>query len=310
VSWVDADAGAVSATVEVALPPAEAFRMFTAEIGSWYLVDRNTVRDPGRTVDIRFEPRVGGRFMDVHDAASGEGREMGRITSWEPGHRLGFTDPRGIDTEVRFEPVVGGTAVTIEQRGLDRLPPDEAEHVRRYGWRLLLGWFAAAVRQSGPGRPADDDHDHLRDQEQAMSQTTDDTVTIQNVTPYLFYEDAGAALDWLARVFGFRETARYVDADDVVRESEMEVGGTTIQLCGHTPGDGHGQGLLLIVHVDDVDAMHARVTAAGIEAAAPEQQSYGPRTFTVVDPWGYRWSFWQQVHGYEESEGGLREVRP
>lgn len=306
-SSVDAVAGTVSATVEVALPPAEAFRMFTAEIGSWYVVDRSTVPDPGRTVDIRFEPRVGGRFIDVHDAATGEGREIGRITAWDPGRRFSFTDRRGVDTEVRFQPAVGGTAVTIEQRGLDRLPPSEAEHVRRYGWHLLLGWFAAAVGLAG--RPDDDDHDHSRDEEQAMSQTTDDRVTIQNVTPYLFYEDAGAALDWLARVFGFRETARYVDADDVVRESEMQVGGTTIQLCGHAPGEGHGQGLLLIVHVDDVDAMHARVVAAGIEAAAPDQQSYGPRTFGVTDPWGYQWSFWQQVHAYEERKGGLREVR-
>ena len=51
----------------------------------------------------------------------------------------------------------------------------------------------------------------------------------------------------------------------------MQVGGTTIQLCGHAPGEGHGQGLLLIVHVDDVDAMR-QVLAAGIEAPAPEQQ--------------------------------------
>jgi uncharacterized glyoxalase superfamily protein PhnB/uncharacterized protein YndB with AHSA1/START domain len=307
VSWVDATAGAVSASVEVALPPGEAFRVFTAEVGSWYVVDRHTVPDPGRTVDIRFEPRVGGRFMDVHDTASGEGREIGRITAWEPGRRLGFTDGRGTDTEVRFEPTGGGTAVTIEQRGLDRLPPDEAEHVRRFGWHLLLGWFAT---EAGRRTARSDDHGRTGSEELAMSHTTDDTATIRNVTPYLFYDDAGAALDWLARVFGFRETARYVDADGVVRESEMQVGGTTIQLCGHSPSEGHGQGLLLIVHVDDVDAMHARVSAAGIEAPAPEQQSYGPRTFDVTDPWGYRWSFWQQVHAYEEREGGLREVRP
>ena len=66
---------------------------------------------------------------------------------WEPPHRLVFTDARATETEVRFDPRprAAGTAVTIEQRGLDRLPPDEAEHVRRYGWRLLLRWFDAAV---------------------------------------------------------------------------------------------------------------------------------------------------------------------
>ena len=147
---VDAAAGTVRATVEVALPRDEAFRVFTAEAGAWYVVDRHTVADHRRTVDIRFEPGVGGRFVDVYDAATGEGREMGRITVWDPPHRLVFVDARDTETEVGFaeRPPVAGvehTAVTIEQRGLDRLPEDVADHVRRYGWPLLAGWFADAV---------------------------------------------------------------------------------------------------------------------------------------------------------------------
>jgi uncharacterized glyoxalase superfamily protein PhnB len=89
----------------------------------------------------------------------------------------------------------------------------------------------------------------------------------------------------------------------------MRVGASTIQLCGRAPDPDQGSGLLLIVHVDDVDAMHARVLAAGVDAPPPEQQPYGPRTFTVTDPWGYHWGFWQPVHAYEQGEGGLREIR-
>ena len=109
---VDATAGIVRATVEVALPLDEAFRVFTAEVGTWYVVDRHTVADHRRTVDIRFEPRVGGRFVDVYDAASGEGREMGRITVWEPPLRLAFVDARDTETEVAFAalPPAGGAA--------------------------------------------------------------------------------------------------------------------------------------------------------------------------------------------------------
>jgi uncharacterized glyoxalase superfamily protein PhnB len=55
--------------------------------------------------------------------------------------------------------------------------------------------------------------------------------------------------------------------------------------------------------------MHARVLAAGVDAPPPEQQPYGPRTFTVTDPWGYHWDFWQPVHADEQGEGRLREVR-
>lgn len=299
---VDAAAGVVRATVEVALPLAEAFRVFTAEAGSWYVVDRHTVVDHRRTVDIRFEPRIGGRFVDVYDAATGDGREMGRITVWEPPRRLAFVDARDTETEVAFAalpPLDGAerTAVTIEQRGLDRLPDDVADHVRRYGWPLLAGWFADAV--SGRG------------EERSMpTETTTATTagpTLRGVTPYLYYADAGAALDWLARVFGFVEEVRYVDADGVVRESGMRIGDATIELCGHAPDPGHGEGLLLIVHVDDVDAVHARVTAAGVEAPAPVQKPYGVRSLTVTDPWGYRWDFWQPSGAVET--GDLTEVR-
>jgi uncharacterized glyoxalase superfamily protein PhnB len=148
--------------------------------------------------------------------------------------------------------------------------------------------------------------------EPAASASTKAGAPLHGVTPYLYYDDAGAGLDWLARVFGFVEEARYVDDDGVVRESEMRVGSGSIQLCGHAQGSGRGEGLLLIVHVDDVAAQHARVVAAGVDAPEPELQPYGVRSFTVTDPWGYHWDFWQRVHAVpepEEGEGGLREIR-
>jgi uncharacterized glyoxalase superfamily protein PhnB len=302
---VDVVAGAVHAAVEVDLPAAEAFRVFTAEIGSWYLVDAHTVVDHRRTVDIRIEPHVGGRFLDVHDPATGAGVEMGRVTVWDPPRALAFVDDRRTETDVTFTPIGGGrTLVALRQRGLDRLPPDVAEHVRRFGWRLLLGWFAD--RLIDPTAPRREDSPMT---DTTAASTAAGAVTLQGVTPYLYYADAGAGLDWLARVFGFEETARYVDDDGVVHESEMRIGASTIQLCGRAPDPDQGSGLLLIVHVDDVDALHARVVAAGVDAPPPEQQPYGPRTFTVTDPWGYRWDFWQPVHDYEQGEGGLREVR-
>jgi uncharacterized glyoxalase superfamily protein PhnB len=69
-------------------------------------------------------------------------------------------------------------------------------------------------------------------------------------------------------------------------------------ITGLTPylyyDDAGGRRTLLIVHVDDVDAQHARVTeATGAELEAPMDQPYGPCTFTVTDPWGYAWCFWQ-----------------
>ena len=179
--------------------------------------------------------------------------------------RLVFVDDRATETEVGFAEVAPGrTAVTIEQRGLDGLPPGVADHVRRFGWRLLAGWFAAALSATP---------EEIAMTETTPSETTTRGATVQGASPYLFYADAGAALDWLARVFGFVEQVRYVDPDGVVRESEIRVGATTIQLCGHAPAPGHGEGLLTIVHVDDVDAQHARVVAAGVDAAGARAEA-------------------------------------
>ena len=41
------------------------------------------------------------------------------------------------------------------------------------------------------------------------------------VVPYLLYEDAGAAMDWLIAVFGFTERARDRQGDGTVRHGEL-----------------------------------------------------------------------------------------
>lgn len=130
------------------------------------------------------------------------------------------------------------------------------------------------------------------------------------LTPYLYYHDAGAALEWLTRVFGFDEEVRYLDPSGTVAEAEMTVGDDRIMMCGRAAGPDEGAGQLLIVHVDDVDAQYARVVAAGVAVVAPpEDKSYGPRTFYVTDPWGYHWAFWQQVRDDVELDEGWREIR-
>jgi hypothetical protein len=132
----------VRVSVEVDVDPATAFSVFTDEIDAWYKKDRYTLYDHERTVELRFEPGVGGRLMDVYDEATGDGREMGRITAWEPGRRLVFVDQRETEVEVTFEPVGDdATRVTLEHRGLERLPDEEAERHARHGWRVLVPWY-------------------------------------------------------------------------------------------------------------------------------------------------------------------------
>ena len=138
----------VTVTVDVAVDPDTAFAVFTDEIDAWYQRGPYSFMFPEKTVAIRFEPGPGGRLLEVHDAASGEGFEFGRVVVWEPGSRLVFTDlvsstpPDPVtEVEVTFEPIDAGTRVTLEHRGLDHLPPAVAAQKREHGWAYLVAWF-------------------------------------------------------------------------------------------------------------------------------------------------------------------------
>jgi uncharacterized protein YndB with AHSA1/START domain len=136
-------------TVDVAVDPATAFEVFTDEIGEWYRSGPHSWNDPDRAVGIRFEPGVGGRWIEVWDEATGEGYELGRVRAWEPGERLVVSYrnvhlPPAVETEieVRFEPLrPGRTRVTLEHRGLDALPADELALWQSRAWIGFMGWF-------------------------------------------------------------------------------------------------------------------------------------------------------------------------
>jgi uncharacterized glyoxalase superfamily protein PhnB len=91
-----------------------------------------------------------------------------------------------------------------------------------------------------------------------------------------------------------------------------------VWFSGHGPGFWEKLGvendMWIGVWVDDVDAVHARVVAAGIAADAPEDKDYDVRSFSVKDPEGYSWGFMKRIGiDYKQTiptaEGGLEEVR-
>ena len=136
----------------------------------------------------------------------------------------------------------------------------------------------------------------------------------QRVVPFLGYEDASAAIEWLERAFGFTEDreARY-EKDGVITHAELDVGGATIYLS--TPAgyaspctlredsdlarraydnpwviDGH------FVQVDDVDAHCERARAAGATILRePEEPGIGQRIYSAEDLEGHRWMFGQKL---------------
>ena len=90
----------------------------------------------------------------------------------------------------------------------------------------------------------------------------------QAITPYLLYEDATRALEWLSAAFGFRERLRFEDDSGNVTHAEMELAGAAISL-GH-PGAEYRNpknlGAVTVgihVYVYDVDAHFERARSAG-----------------------------------------------
>jgi uncharacterized glyoxalase superfamily protein PhnB len=135
----------------------------------------------------------------------------------------------------------------------------------------------------------------------------------QRIVPFIGYEDAAGAIEWLERAFGFRERrdARY-EEDGTITHAELQLDGATIYLS--TPRgyasprtlraaseaarrsydnpwviDGH------FVEVEGVDAHYEQARAAGATILhEPEEPGYGFRVYTAEDPEGHRWMFGQR----------------
>jgi uncharacterized protein YndB with AHSA1/START domain len=140
----------VRAEVVVHVDPRRAFSLFTAEVDRWW---RRGERYGGPEVrGHRFEPGVGGRFLEISAAGP---RSLGRITAWDPPRRLAFTWRQGnwraselTEVTVTFDPVSDGTRVRLRHSGFDFVVSEiGCDLGYRAGWRELLGWYREAAHR-------------------------------------------------------------------------------------------------------------------------------------------------------------------
>jgi uncharacterized glyoxalase superfamily protein PhnB len=117
------------------------------------------------------------------------------------------------------------------------------------------------------------------------------------VVPYLLYEDAGAAMDWLIRVFGFTERLRDEQDDGIVRHGELLLGDGGVIMLG-SPGSGYrgpaklgGVTQLVCITVTDLEAHWDSAKAAGADVTGVSARAGQARSYSVDDPEGHRWYF-------------------
>jgi PhnB protein len=129
------------------------------------------------------------------------------------------------------------------------------------------------------------------------------------ITPYLLYEDADGALEFLARAFGFREHLRYTEPDGTVSHAEARLEDGVVTLGDPGPdfrSAKHGGGpQQVFVYLVDVDAHCERAAAAGATIVLePVDQPFGARVYAAEDPEGNRWSFGQHLRDVAPEEWG------
>ncbi len=120
-----------------------------------------------------------------------------------------------------------------------------------------------------------------------------------NIFPFLRYQDAPAALEWLARAFGFQKLMEVTGADGSIDHAEMSFGSGVIMLSSprdprrtERPRDPDAVEQGLYLYVDDVDTHYQRAKAAGAEIVRGlHDTEYGSREYGALDLEGYFWSF-------------------
>jgi PhnB protein len=117
-------------------------------------------------------------------------------------------------------------------------------------------------------------------------------------TPYLIVKDATGAIDFYKRAFGATESMRMPGPNGKIMHAEIKIGASPIMLADEfpemdaiSPQTLGGSPSSLMLYVEDVDALSRQALAAGATVLrAVQNQFYGDRSGTVVDPFGHRWT--------------------
>jgi PhnB protein len=140
------------------------------------------------------------------------------------------------------------------------------------------------------------------------------------VTPYLIVKGAAQALDFYQRAFGAQESVRMPGPEGKIMHAEIQIGDSKIMLADEFPQMGAvspqtigGTPVGICLYVDNVDALHSQAVAAGAKVERPLQnQFYGDRSATLVDPFGHKWTIATHVEDVspEEMQRRMTAMKP
>jgi PhnB protein len=131
-----------------------------------------------------------------------------------------------------------------------------------------------------------------------------------SVTPYLVARDAHAAIAFYKEAFGAVETCKLLMPDGSICHAEIQIGDAKIMLGEENPQWGSKSPLALggtpggfMIYVPDADAAFAQALKAGATVEKPvEDQFWGDRTGSVIDPFGHKWTLATHVEDVSEHD--------
>jgi uncharacterized glyoxalase superfamily protein PhnB len=132
------------------------------------------------------------------------------------------------------------------------------------------------------------------------------------VIPVLVYPDVRAAVDWLARAFGFVERTRIGDS----HRAQLSIGADGAMIVADVAGERQPPTPGVVTHeikvrVADVNGQFERARAAGAKVLEPPvDREYGERECTVEDLAGHRWQFSETVRDVAPEEFGCQTASP
>ena len=123
-----------------------------------------------------------------------------------------------------------------------------------------------------------------------------------SVTPYLFAQGAGRAIDWMAEGLGADIVAREMRPDGTLMHAEVRIGDSMVMVGEATPDFGPMPSSIYL-YVEDCDAVYERALAAGgVSVFGVMDLPSGERYGGVKDPCGNLWWIATHVADYTPEE--------
>jgi PhnB protein len=138
------------------------------------------------------------------------------------------------------------------------------------------------------------------------------------ITPHLTVRDAKGAIEFYKKALGAQALNVSHSPDGKIMHATLKIGDSVIMMndefqeMGITGAPrGETPAITLHIYVDNVDKLFQQATGAGAKVKMPLQdQFWGDRYGTVIDPYGVHWSLGQHVKDVapEEMQKAMNEM--